>query len=150
MGHTFSDVLIHAVFSTKHRRPAITPEIEARMHAYIGGILRAERCSLLAIGGMPDHLHLLVLLHPGVAIAGAMRVVKSRSSGWVHQTFADSPDFDWQDGYGAFSVSQSQRASVARYIERQAEHHRSRDFREEVLELLRRHRVEFDERYVFD
>lgn len=150
MGHTFTDILIHAVFSTKQRVARITPEVQARMFPYVGGILRAEDCALLAIGGMPDHVHILVLLHPGRAIADVMRVVKSRSSGWVHDTFPGAEEFAWQAGYGAFSVSQSNRARVVQCIETQAEHHRTRTFQEEFLELLRRHEVEFDERYVFD
>lgn len=150
MGHTFTDILIHAVFSTKHREPTISEATAKRLYPYIGGILRAENCSLLAVGGMPDHVHLLMNVHPSKAVAEVLRVVKSRSSGWIHQTFAEHADFAWQAGYGAFSVSQSNREWVMSYIDTQAEHHRTRTFQEEFLELLRRHAIEFDVRYVWD
>ncbi len=150
MPGTFSQLYSHIVFSTKHREPEITPSIRDRLYPYIGGIVRAEKCSLLAVGGMPDHVHLLVRYRPTTVFSDFMRTVKARSSVWVHEEFQDRHDFAWQEGYAAFSVSTSVVPEVRQYIENQEAHHATRDFKEELLALLRENGVEFDPRYVFD
>ena len=150
MAGTYSQILLHTVFSTKMRQSLISSEIQPRLYEYMGGIVRAEKGVLYAIGGMPDHVHLLLRWRTDDAIADLLRTVKSRSSLWVHQTFPQSASFAWQEGYGVFSVSKSVESDVKAYIEHQAEHHRKRDFKSEFLALLRAHQVEFDERYVFD
>ena len=150
MPGTFSNLLLHIVFSTKHREPLITPDIQPRLHQFIGGIVRDEGGKLLEIGGVADHLHLLVSWRTDEAISSLVRNVKARSSAWVHQTFADHRAFAWQEGYGVFSVSHSQAPKVAEYIRGQPEHHRAKTFQEEFLELLKRHKIEYDERYVLD
>ncbi len=150
MPGTYSQVILHFVFSTKRRVAYITPEIQTRLYDYIGGIVRAEKGTLYAIGGMPDHVHLLLRWRTDASIADLMRTVKARSSRWVHQTFADAAAFAWQEGYGVFSVSKSAEPDVKNYIENQVEHHKQRDFKAELLALLRAHGVEFDERFVFD
>lgn len=150
MPSTWSQILLHIVFSTKRREPLIAPEIQNRLYAYIGGIVRSLGGSLYAIGGMPDHIHLLVRWKTDDSIAGLMRQVKGRSSVWVHETFPDCPDFKWQEGYGVFSVSPSNKEQVEQYILNQEEHHAGRDFKVELVELLRAHRVEYDERYMWD
>jgi REP element-mobilizing transposase RayT len=99
---------------------------------------------------MPDHVHLLVSLERDMAVAELVRVIKANSSKWVHETFPGRADFAWQTGYGAFAVSFSQLGSVSEYLAGQAEHHRVRPFKEEFLEFLRRHRIECDERYLWD
>lgn len=150
MPGTYSQILLHVVFSTKLRRTMISEQIQPRLYAYIGGIVRAEKGTLMAVGGMPDHVHLLVRWRTDETLARLMRTVKSRSSRWVHQTFPDANTFAWQEGYAAFSVSKSAEADVRRYIETQAEHHAKRDFMEEFVALLQAHGVEFDTRFVFD
>ncbi|MDZ4659513.1 MAG: IS200/IS605 family transposase [Bythopirellula sp.] len=149
MPQSFGSLHCHIVFSTKHRQPLITPEIQQRLYEYIGGILRNHSSSLIAAGGMPDHIHLLASMGRTVAVADLVRVVKSNSSGWVHGELA-LPDFHWQDGYGAFSVSYSNIETIKTYLANQAEHHRRRTFQEEFLELLKRHELQWDERYIWD
>ncbi|MFO0949887.1 MAG: transposase [Isosphaeraceae bacterium] len=121
-----------------------------RLIEYVGGMLRAERCRLLAAGGMPDHTHWLVALHQGVSVSGAVMRVKSCSSGWIHETFPRLGGFAWQAGYGAFTVSHSNLEQVRAYILDQAVHHRTRTFQEEYLAFLKRHEISYDERYVWD
>lgn len=149
MGSTFSCLFTHIIFSTKHRERLIAPESAERLYAYMGGIIREERCVLLAAGGIPDHVHLLVSLHPTVAVANLLRVLKTNSSSWAHDTLGFA-EFGWQDGYGAFSVSKSAVDQVRAYIANQEEHHRRKTFEEEFIEFLDRHGVEYDPKYVFD
>ena len=150
MPGSFSQILLHIVFSTKRREPWITHDVAEGLYAYMGGIIRAEGGSLYAIGGIEDHVHLYLRWKPDGRVSDLMRVTKSRSSNWVHVTFADLSMFAWQEGYAVFSVSKSQEEAVKRYIAGQQEHHRKEDFRSELLRLLRAHAIEFDERYVFD
>jgi REP element-mobilizing transposase RayT len=150
MPGTYSQILLHIVFSTRQREPWIKPEICERLYPFIGGIIRSEQGVLYAMGGVEDHLHLLLRWRPDDSVSNLMRNVKSRSSRWIHETFPELTAFTWQDGYSVFSVSKSQESSVKRYIARQAEHHRKEDFKSELLRLLRAHGVEFDEKWVFD
>lgn len=138
------------MYSTKGRAAFIKSELRERLYGYIGGIVRAENGRLYAIGGMPDHVHLLVRWRTDGTIADLMRTVKSRSSLWVHQSFPAFAEFAWQEGYAAFSVSKSAEADVKAYIENQVDHHGKRGFQEELLALLRAHGVDFDPHYVFD
>jgi putative transposase len=150
MPGTYSHLRFHLIFSAKNREPLITQEIQIRLYPFIGGIVRDEKGVLLEIGGMPDHVHLLVGWRTDDSLANLLRNIKSRSSGWIHETFPESRTFRWQEGYGAFSVSHSQAARVRRYIQNQAAHHRKKTFKEEYLEFLRAHEIEFDEQQVFD
>lgn len=144
---TYSQIVIHVVFSTKDREAWIDSVWADHLYGYIGGIVRDEGGMLLAAGGVADHVHLLIGLKPDVAMSDMMREVKSRSSKWVHAEFEKR--FAWQEGYAAFSVSASMVDVVRGYIARQEERHRKSDFKSELLEFLRAHGVEFDERYVF-
>ncbi|HVJ84241.1 MAG TPA: IS200/IS605 family transposase [Caulifigura sp.] len=150
MPGTYSQLLLHVVFSTKHRQNWLTSEIAPRMYSYLGGIVRSEKCALLAIGGVADHVHLYLRWRPEVSISELMRTLKSRSSRWLHDEFTHLSHFAWQEGYGAFTVSKSQEAAVKNYIARQAEHHRAIDFKSELVDLLKRHDIEYDERYIFE
>jgi putative transposase len=150
MPGTFSQILLHIVFSTKHRQPWITAEMAERLYAYIGGIVRAERGVLYEIGGVEDHIHMYIRWVPDGSVSGLMRTVKARSSKWVHDSFPALSEFAWQEGYSVFSVSKSQEEAVIKYIAGQHEHHKKQDYRSELLALLRAHGVEFDERYVCD
>jgi len=150
MPGTYSQILFHIVFSTKARAAFITADIQTRLYNYIGGIVRAEKGTLHAIGGTTDHLHLLLRWRTDAAIADLMRTVKARSSLWVHRTFPSAAGFAWQEGYAVFTVSKSAEPDVKAYIENQVEHHKRRDFQEEFLALLQAHGVNFDPRFVFD
>ena len=148
MPQPYTSLNYHIVFSTKNREPWITADLQPRLYEYLGGILRAEGSALLAAGGTVDHVHLLVSLSKEIAVADALRVIKTNSSKWIHETFPSLSGFAWQVGYGAFSVSCSNLDSVKRYLANQAEHHRTQTFQEEFHALLRRYRIEFDERHL--
>lgn len=150
MPQSFTCLHFHIVFSTKHREPRITPEIQPRLYEYLGGILRSQNSKLIAAGGIADHVHLLVSLSKQLAISDALRDLKANSSGWIHDTFDDQKSFAWQAGYGAFAVSYSAIDDVKRYIANQAEHHRTKTFQEEFVEFLKRHHLEYDERYLWE
>ena len=147
MPQSLARVLVHLVFSTKDRAPIIGDEIRPDLHAYLGGILDRLGCSPLQVGGTRDHVHILFALSRTLTIADATEETKKRSSKWMKRA---RQDFWWQTGYGAFSVAQSQVATVTRYIERQEEHHRREGFQEEFRQLLSRHQVPYDERYMWD
>ena len=150
MPGTYSQILLHVVFSTKHRQPWITPAVKEQLYPYLGGIIRGEQGTLYDIGGVEDHVHLCFRWRPSGAISDLMRVLKANSSKWIHETFPALKEFAWQEGFAAFSVSKSQEIAIKNYIARQKEHHQQFDFKAELLKLLRAHHVDFDERYVFD
>jgi putative transposase len=150
MPGTYSQLLLHIVFSTKRRQRSITPGIADRLYPYIGGIIRAEKGVLYDIGGVDDHVHLYLRWRPDASVSDLMRTVKARSSKWVHDTFSQLDAFAWQEGYSVFSVSKSQEEAVKKYIAGQAEHHKKEDFKSELLRLLCAHGIEFDEQYVFE
>ncbi|MDZ4781276.1 MAG: IS200/IS605 family transposase [Planctomycetia bacterium] len=150
MPQSFAAMYAHLVFSTKQRAPLIRDEIASRLYPYLGGIATSSKGVLICVGGMPDHVHLLVSLGRESSLSELLRELKANSSRWIHETFPDQKSFAWQSGYAAFSVSHSRLSDVRAYIENQAEHHRVRTFQEEFLELLRRHDLTFDERYVWD
>lgn len=149
MPHSYVSNLIHYVFSTKERFPFIDQEVESRLWPYTGGIARENGMKALAIGGTADHLHVLISLPATMSVAKAVQLLKGGSSKWLHELSADYRKFAWQDGYGAFSVSASQREKTIAYIHGQKEHHRKKTFQEEFLEFLNKHGVEYDSRYIF-
>jgi len=150
MPGTYSQILLHIVFSTKRRQPWIVADVARRLYPYLGGIIRAQGGALCAIGGVEDHVHVYIRWHADAAVADLMRTLKSRSSKWVHETFRTHNLFAWQEGYSVFSVSKSREQGVRKYIEAQGEHHRKESFDSEILRLLRAHGVEFDEARVLD
>ena len=150
MPQSFASLHIHIVFSTKHPERWLRNDLRPRLHEYLGGILRNHSCPLIAAGGTDDHLHLLVSLNRTTSVADLVRLAKSNSSGWIHDEFAELRGFQWQEGYGAFAVSQSNVDSVKAYLANQEEHHREMSFQDEFRELLKRHRLEGDERFVWD
>ena len=149
MPQSFISMNCHVIFSTKNREPLITGDVATRLYEYIGGTARETGNRLLAAGGMPDHVHLVVSLGKQEAVADTVRDIKSNSSRWIHETFANLRGFAWQTGYGAFSVSLSNVDDVKRYISNQQEHHRVRTFKEEFIAFLKRHNIEYDERYIW-
>jgi REP element-mobilizing transposase RayT len=150
MAHTYSKLLLHAVFSTKERRPFIQEAWHDRLYKYIFGIAEELDAHLIRAGGVADHVHLVLQVRPAHAPADLIRVIKANSSKWVHETFPDQQHFAWQSGYSVFTVSSSQLETVVAYADNQAEHHRQRTFKEELLGLLAPHGIEYDERYLWD
>jgi len=140
----------HCVFSTKDRWPQITPVLQERLWPYLGGIARENKIKAMEIGGVADHIHMLLSLPSTITIAKAMQLIKGGSSKWVHDTFPEQRLFGWQTKYGAFGVSVSQLDSVIRYIQRQEEHHRKMSFQEEFVALLNKHRITYDPRYLWE
>jgi REP-associated tyrosine transposase len=139
----------HCVWSTKDRRTLITPELEERLWPYSGGIAREHKMKAIAIGGIEDHIHILLSIHQTMAVSKAIQLIKGGSSKWVHDEFPEHRDFQWQEGYGAFSIGVSQIDDTVGYIGRQKEHHAKWDYKAEFLEFLKRNHVEYDPRYVF-
>jgi REP element-mobilizing transposase RayT len=140
----------HCVFSTKERRPLITPDLQERLWPYLGGIAREHKMTALEIGGVADHVHILLSLPSSMALAKGLQLIKGGSSKWVHDTFPEHRMFGWQVKYGSFSVSFSQMDNIVEYIRNQAEHHKTMSFKEEFIALLRKHRIQYDERYLWD
>jgi REP element-mobilizing transposase RayT len=148
MSHTYCSALFHCVFSTKERRGIIAPEVQPRLWGYMGGIAREHGMKALAVGGSDDHAHLLLSLPSSLPVASAMREIKSGSSRWMHETY-ELPAFEWQEGYGAFSIGWAQIDATVAYIAGQEEHHRKRDFQAEFVAILKKHRIEYDPRYLW-
>jgi REP element-mobilizing transposase RayT len=150
MAHTFTNLLVHFIFSTKDRRPFLDAEMRPRVFAYMGGVFREVGARPVLINGPEDPPHALAGIPASLSVAEVMRVVKTNTSRWVHGQWPQRRDFAWQSGYAAFSVSQSNRAEVEKYIGNQEEHHRHVSFQEEFLAFLKRHGISYDERYVWD
>jgi len=148
MSSTHLSLHVHVVFGTKHQRSLIAPEWRSRLHAYLGGAAKTLEVIPEAVGGVADHVHLLLGLRATHRLADIIRDVKRTSSAWIHESICDK-QFEWQDGYGAFTVSASLLETVKKYIARQEEHHRKKTFQEEYLELLKLSGVEYDERYLW-
>ncbi len=148
MPGTHTKLVYHLIFSTKLRVPLIIPAIANELHRYLAGIVRGVGGSAIVVGGMPDHVHLLVQLKPTMVLADMMRLLKGNSSKWMNEQHRRTRKFGWQDGHAAFTVSESQISRVSKYIREQESHHRQTQFQEELRSLLRHHSVEFDERYL--
>jgi len=145
---TYTKLSYHIVLGTKHRQPSIDPAWRDELYAYMGGIVREEGCQLIDAGGMPDHVHLPVIAKPVVAVSHLLMKMKANSSHWVSTTKTAPAKFEWQEGYGAFTVSESQIPAVKQYIANQEEHHRKLAFQDEFAMLLERHGIDFDRRYL--
>ncbi|MFO1459158.1 MAG: IS200/IS605 family transposase [Verrucomicrobiota bacterium] len=150
MPRTYTQLLSHIVFSTKERRPMLAPELGVRLFAYMGGIIRQLDGVSLLINGVADHVHILASLPATIAPSEFVGKLKANSSRWVHENFPEHRRFAWQLGYSAFSVSVSQKQGVLDYIAGQEEHHRKVPYQEELIAFLKKHEIEYDERYVFE
>jgi REP element-mobilizing transposase RayT len=149
MANTFTCLHYHVIFSTKNREPWISRDIEERLWRFLGGIARENGMKALQIGGMPDHVHLALALPPTQTVSKALQLLKGGSSKWIKDALPDLRGFAWQDGYAAFCVSKSNLPEVIAYIQNQREHHRTKSFHDEFLSFLKRHEIEFDERYLW-
>lgn len=141
--------LVHFVWGTNNREPLIRKSWRDRLHAYIGGVLENKKAKLLAAGGIEDHIHVLASLPATISLSEAANAMKANSSRWVHENAPQSKGFDWQAGYGAFSVSKSAEARVKMYIQDQEGHHRQSNFTEEFVALLVKHGIPYEERYLW-
>ncbi|MFM9963037.1 MAG: transposase [Planctomycetaceae bacterium] len=151
MSQSLSNVIVHVVFSTKDRLPLLADkDIRAQMHAELGGTSKTLICPPIITGGVEDHIHLLARQSRTITLADWIKELKRVTSIWIKEKGPQFKDFAWQAGYGAFSVSQSQSGKVIEYIQKQEEHHKSKDFKTAFREFLERHAIEYDERYVWD
>jgi putative transposase len=148
MSHTYTCMLFHCVFSTKERRKIIPPGIQPRLWAYVGGVARKREMKALGVGGTDDHVHLLLSLPSSLPIAKGMREIKSESSRWMRED-CGLAGFEWQEGYGAFSIGWAQVETTLAYIARQHVHHQRSDFQTEFLAFLKKHEIAYDPRYVW-
>ena len=149
MAGTYTNLLFHVVFSTKERRRLITPVIEDELHKYIGGIVRNLEGDLLEANGDMDHRHLLLVLKPKFALSDVVRDIKANSAAWLNKRAKSIYKFGWQDGFAAFTVSESQAPRVSGYIRNQKQRHRRMSLKDELVELLKKNRVGYDERYLW-
>ena len=149
MAQTLVSNLVHVVFSTKERRYLIKPEVQADLYAYMAGTLKNLDSPCLAIGGTSNHVHLLMALSKNAALSNVVGELKKSSSKWIKTQGAAYARFAWQEGYGAFSIGRSQMAVLKRYIARQEEHHKTKSFEAELIAMLRKYEVQYDERYIW-
>jgi putative transposase len=149
MSNTYTQIHIHFVFAVKFRQGLIDNEWKEQLNKYITEIIQSNKHKLLAINGMPDHIHILIGMRPTQSISDLMKEVKQSSSLWINKNKFIKQHFEWQEGYGAFSYSKSQIDNVIKYINNQEEHHKKQSFKEEYLEILNKFEIEFDEKYIF-
>jgi len=150
MPQSLAHMLVHLIFSTKDRKPVLSKEVREELNAYIVGILHHYNCHPIIVKAVEDHVHILFFLAKDVALSKAVERVKSSSSKWIKTKSPALANFRWQYGYSAFSVSQSNTDTVRAYIARQEEHHRKVSFMDEVKKFLDKHKIEYDDRYLWD
>src|SRR3989304_1263657 len=150
MAHSFVSGLFHCAFSTSGRRKIITPDLQDRLWPFMGGIARENGMKALGIAGVEDHVHILLAMPSTISIAKAIQLIKGGSSKWVHDTFPKHRAFAWQEGYGAFCIGVSQIDRTISYIKSQKRHHQRKSYQEEFLQILKKHGIEYDERYIWD
>jgi putative transposase len=150
MANTYTQLYVHVVFSVKGRANLVSEKWKERLYQYITGIITNKNQKLMVINGMPDHLHLLIGLKPDCNLSDLVRDIKSNSSRWINEQKFVTGKFEWQTGFGAFSIGQSQLKAVANYILNQAEHHKTKTFREEYIEFLNAYQVAFKPEYLLE
>ena len=147
---SYHGIFLHVVFSTKFRKPVLDDGCREDLFGYIGGTIREHKAELIVGGGVEDHVHLLVRINPKYAISATMKLLKANSARWINQEKKTRSKFQWQPGYGAFSVSKSGLKDVIAYIENQQEHHKKVSYQDEFLLLLKRYEIDFNPDYVFE
>ena len=149
MANTYTQIHIHFVFAVKFRHGIIQSKWKEDLYKYMTGIIQNDNHKLLAINGMPDHIHILIGLRPAQSISDLMQDIKGSSSKWINERKFLKIKFEWQEGYGAFSYSKSHVDTVIKYIKNQEEHHKKESFRDEYLKFLTAFEIEYEERYIF-
>ena len=150
MANTFSQIYIQTVFAVSSRQSLIKPAFQEDLFKYIAGIVRNQKQKLIAINGMPDHIHILIGLKPSMALADLVRDIKAESTTHINKNRWVHGRFSWQEGYGAFSYGHSQLNTIIRYVQNQEKHHERRSFKNEYFALLRKFDIAFEDKYVFD
>ena len=150
MANTFTQIYIQIVFSVRHRASLIKDVWRENLHRYITGIIQNKGHKVLAVNSMPDHIHIFIGMKPDASLSDLVRDIKCNSSKWINDEKTKFMKFEWQEGYGAFSYSHSQRGEVVTYIQNQQEHHRKKSFREEYLEFIKKFEIPFDSKYLYD
>ncbi len=150
MANTYSQINIHCVFAVKGRENIISESFRDNLHKYMSGILAKDNAFPLAVNGWKDHIHVFFELNPNSRISDLMRMLKASSSKWINENKLVRGKFQWQEGYGAFSYSRSQRNDVIQYIINQEDHHKTKTFREEYLDMLAKFHIEYKDEYVFE
>jgi putative transposase len=149
MANSYTQIHIHFVFAIKFRHGIIQSKWKEDLYKYIAGIIQNNNHKLLAINGMPDHIHILIGLRPAQSISDLMKDVKQSSSKWINDNKLAEGHFEWQEGYGAFSYSESQINQVINYIQNQEMHHKKKTFKEEYLDFLEKFEIDYDEKFIF-
>lgn len=149
MANTYTQLHIHIIFAVKYREGVIQQSWREELYKYIAGIIQAHNHKLIAINGMPDHIHILIGMRPTQSLSELLQDIKGSSSKWINEKKFVRGKFEWQEGYGAFSYGKSQLKTVIEYIENQEEHHKKRTFREEYIAFLEKFEVDYDEKYIF-
>ena len=150
MANTYTQIYLHVVFTVKRRQNLIENNWKEELHKYICGIVNSKKQKVYAIGGVADHVHILISLKPNITVSDLVRDIKSNSSKWINEKGLSRGKFQWQEGFGAFSHAQSQLSTVITYINNQEQHHKKKTFKDEYVELLNKYNIEFDDKYLFD
>ena len=150
MAQSLSEIYVHIIFSTKHRKPFLQHDVQNNLHAYLSGICKNLGCPALQTGGVADHVHLICRLGKEATLVLLLRELKRDSSKWIKENYAKLGAFQWQQGYGAFSVSPTQLSRVVEYVKNQDEHHREVSFQEEFRRICAKNGIELDERYAWE
>lgn len=148
MSQSLCKLYLHIIFHVKNTSPTVENEHLERLHSYLGGLVNTTGCQVICVGGTENHVHVLVMFSKTETVAHVVEEIKRNSSRWIKTVSPKYEKFAWQSGYAAFSVSQSQVDTVIAYIRNQAEHHKKHSFKDEYLDFLRLHKIEYDERYV--
>jgi REP-associated tyrosine transposase len=148
MGHTYSQIITHIIFSTQNRIPYLKPELRDRVFRYMAGIAHGIDARDVVINGVADHVHILLTIPPALSVASAVNKIKANSSKWIHEQRLLPPAFAWQTGYAAFSVSPSKVTEVIEYIRNQESHHKKVSFEEEYIAFLKKHQIQYDDRFI--
>ena len=150
MANTYTQIYIHAVFAVEGRQSLIAPEHKIEIYKYMTSVIQNQKNKVMAINGMPDHVHLLIGLNPDIALSDLVRDIKNNSSNFINDHAWVKGKFCWQEGYGAFSYSQSQVGNVYNYILNQEEHHGKQTFKTEYIDTLKKYEIEHEEKYLFE
>jgi putative transposase len=149
MANTYHQIYLQVIFAAKYRETTIKKDWQPQLFAVIGNLINEMNCKTIIVNGVEDHVHCFIGLKPAVAVSDLIKTIKSKSSKYINDNGLTPQRFEWQEGYGVFSYSQSQVDSVYKYIQNQEDHHKKQTFKEEYLEFLQKFKIEYDEQYIF-